>query len=975
VIGLALRVLNAWTMRYSANGDFGIVALMAKHMAEGSDFPVFSYGVAYMGGLEPILSAAMVSFFGTDPTAFPINLGTALIGAFLPPLVYVMARDAGGGRRAGIIATLYCLVGSDALFHYSVAPRGGYMTMMVGGMLALWLTCRAVTRENRGGQASKWIYFLIGIAAGLGWWATELVTVFLVSAIMVILAGWRWRMVWRGVVPGLSGFILGSLPWWVWNATHQWVSLDFGSSLGKVSFGKGLASFGDLFLDIVEMPATGVGALRLILLIGLVLGFFGILFWDAVRGKNRQTFYYRLAMPVLLVVLVLFYSTSHFVRAHACRYLLPVVPVLAVAIGVSCDALLRRFRFPWGWIAAILVIPSQILLLFHLPDGVPADRARWQLAERLEQQVGAFCDNTFVGEYYTYHWLNYASREKLCVAALPMERVASYALRAELAERRAYLANYRGLDVFLTGTGGKSRQVSVDGVVVDYDLTPPSPGWDYVSPTNIVEVQGAEEGDVERVLLDSSVFTAWDVAIPPESKKDLDMKFKHPVFLSGIRLLSMHNRYPGMVSVEGREDGGDRAWRTLLEPTPATSYFWSGSHVMIDGVQYVQEFRFSAPTGGVTQVRLIFHNKGKTEEAISLSEVLLLEQSSAPPSAPPSVDECVAALREGGIRRFYAPRWLSERIALATSREWKTVVPSLLFRQQNELPEDDSSQPVPFTLCERTGLLVDARDAPRSRVVLNRTGARWKERPLGSLILFLVAREAPVAANTRPARFFWTELGCLTGYSNKEVAQRLFESAKTHQGRDECLPALDDLREAVRLYPHHYPAREILVSLLKQAGLESEATVHEAALQAIARPAIPASIRFGNGVEFLGVTLGDHRVRRGNSLPITYFWKCPPGVNPEKWAVFVHVEQDSARFQDDHVLLLTIPSNRLERPLFDEIYTESRTIQVPASLPPGEYKIRLGLLDQTTQRRDSVSTRLPHRKNATELPVRVTLLP
>ncbi|MBU4429254.1 MAG: hypothetical protein KKE37_07875, partial [Verrucomicrobia bacterium] len=51
VFGAAVRVFFAACFRFSMNSDYGIVALMAKHIVEGRDFPVFFYGQAYMGSL------------------------------------------------------------------------------------------------------------------------------------------------------------------------------------------------------------------------------------------------------------------------------------------------------------------------------------------------------------------------------------------------------------------------------------------------------------------------------------------------------------------------------------------------------------------------------------------------------------------------------------------------------------------------------------------------------------------------------------------------------------------------------------------------------------------------------------------------------------------------------------------------------------------------------------------------------------
>ncbi len=901
-VGLVVRLAVAWAMRYSANGDFGIVALMARHMAHGTDFPVFFYGQPYMGGLEPLLSALMCFLMKGDPSAFPVNVGTALAGTFLLPLVYVLARDA-GSRRAGLIAMLYCIVGSDTLLHYSVAPRGGYMIMMAGGLLALWMTCRVVSLENHGEPASKGAFWLIGLAAGVAWWATQLVAVYFVAAGLIVLLGWRWRLLWRGAVPATVGFFLGSLPWWWWNATHQWVSFDFGSSLGKVKFHDGFESFRNLFLILVEMsPQTWMGMGRLILLGGLAAGFIGILVLDKFRGKDKKAYYFRLAVPLLIVVMVLFYSTSQYVRAHASRYLLPVVPALAVMIGVTCDRLLRQFRFPWGWIVAGLVLPSQILLMTKLFDGVSTDRTRWEMASRLEAEVAPLCDGTFIGDFYSFHWLNYAAREKLCVAALPMERYAPYALQAELAERPAYLNNHYNIKEFLAATLSSRKETNIDGVSVDYGITPPPDDWRYVDSSAIVTIQNTSG-------------TNLTVVVPPQSKRNLDFFFAHPVPLAGIRLQSFSGRYPGLVSIEGRKEAGS-SWVSLLPPTVTTRYFWSGPYMVLEGIQYFQEFRINAPTGGVSEVRLTFHNVGKNEEPIRLNEVLLMEQVLRSAGTRPPVDQCVEYLRGRKVRQVCAPRWLADRIAVKVPPgEMSVRVPSLIARRLDELPMQDSTNPQRLVFRETTGLFMDERDAPRSREVLSSAGVDWVENRIGSLSLFVV--QASERASVTKPHVFWTEQGCFS--------------------------------------------------------------VPENQLKQVPPAAVLARIRFDNRLELAGVVLGEGgnriNIKRGKSLSMSYFWKCPLAVDLTRWVAFVHFKNAAGKviFQDDHMLFDNLPPDDLLHQEPGEIFSETRQVSVPESVPPGDYRVWVGMVERRSGQRVKGVTNLNMVKRAAEIPVVVAV--
>ena len=74
----AVRVYFSWLNRHGDNADFGVVALMAKHIAEGTNYPVFFYGLAYGGSLEAAAGALFFPLFGA--TGFAVSLGENLPG-------------------------------------------------------------------------------------------------------------------------------------------------------------------------------------------------------------------------------------------------------------------------------------------------------------------------------------------------------------------------------------------------------------------------------------------------------------------------------------------------------------------------------------------------------------------------------------------------------------------------------------------------------------------------------------------------------------------------------------------------------------------------------------------------------------------------------------------------------------------------------------------------------------------------------
>jgi len=985
-IGLAIRICMAWAMRYPAcNGDFSIIGLMARHMAEGSDYPVFAYGVAYMGSLEPALAALLAKLLHVEVTAFIVNLSPALVGTLLLPLLYLFGRDA-GSRRAGVLAMIYCLAGSDTLLHNSVAPRGGYMNVMVGGLLALWLACWIAARESRGEFVSWRTYFWMGLVGGVAWWVTQLVVVFLLAVVVVLLVGFRRRMIWIGLVPTVIGGLLGSLPWWVWNITEQWGSLDFGGGMSPVPFSQGMVSFWHMFLKLVDMDlqASWHGVYRLIVLLGLAACFVVLCIRDRICKAQDGRFFPRLAALLLALFMVVVYSKSGFSRVNTTRYLLPLFPAVAIMVAVVCDWLLDRFRAPWGWAAFILVIPPYILLLPRMFDGVPADRARWEIAAQLQKEVVPFCDGNFVGDLYTTHWLNFASREQFCVASLPLERYAPYARRVELAERRAYLNGYGNLGDFLLATKGSGLQKVVGNMTVDYGLIPPSNQWRYVEPRDIIAVRDHEGVDCRTVLLDSIMDSSWVTLLKPGTTGSLFFSFERPVRLCGVRLLSLNNYYGWRVSVEGRKDEGS-PWQTLLSPLGVTAYFWSGPYVMIDGIQYFQEFRFESPKGGIREVRLVLHGPKDGEEVVKLGEALFMEADGTERGGAGEgwesagklselVDQVVAARRREGLSRFYAPRWLAERVSIATSNTTATLLPSLFARSINAMAGLDSRDPVPLVFPVDTGLFMDSRDVPRSRAVLREAELTWREIPMGPITLLTVKADGSLPTSSINSRIFWTEQGCFGANCSKQKAQMLYESALKLQGDANRQSRLDALRLAVKTYPPHYPARESLLLDLMTEGAVSEVTSNIAVLKDLTSPRVPGAVTFCNGVDLWGVTINE-QVRPGQTIRVSYYWKCRSDVNTGKWAVFVHIKKIGSLFQDDHVLLAETPDEIIRYQPFPEILVEHRNVTIPQMAKPGDYEIWLGLLDRRTGERVAVTTMLSHKKNAVQLPAHLTVLP
>jgi hypothetical protein len=756
LLGLALRVLNAWSMQYSTNPDFGITALMVKHMAEGRDFPVFFYGQSYMGSLEPAISALLCRLFGVS--GFMITLGTALVGFLTLPLIYLWARDA-GGRQAGLAALLFCLVGSDTIFHYGVAPRGGYMTLMACGLLTLWLSIRITIRCARDERVPSWLFLVLGLVAGLGWWSNQLIVVFYIGSAAVFLLGFR-RSLMKGILPAGLAFLVGSSPWWLWNLTHQWATLDFAHSLGRVHYWLGIQSFIKQSLNLVELTPWkhGWDAPRLLLML-LLMGLFIVRFiYEKRRGLELDRFLPRAAAVAVALGMAAIYVTSKYATISVTRYLLPLYPAVAVMLGVSVAELLRRYRFPFGWIALAVLIPSNIYLLPKMPEAMREGRFSWAAAQKMADVIAPLCDGVCISGFNRY-WVNIATSEKLCVSSQPKEPYAPYGRRVELADNPAVLDDFNGIMKFLALTESSGQVEDVRYAMVIHHLTPPRNNWNYVDSSAMVEVRDVKGEDYHIALSDSSMNTAWRADGTNEVQLTLALDHAHD--LNGIRLLSPNERYPFQLALDGFSVE-DQRWRRLITVDDAANFFWSGPRLLVGGVQYFQEYRFAAPTGGVNQLRLTMRASPKTPQ-ISLAEIRLLETVLESHEKFPSVQDCVEVLRPYQITALHAPRWLASRLSQVLSDVRITPLPSVLSQSIWDWTRRDPSTPQPITFNGRTGLILEERDAPRTRALLQTLQLNWREEPLKRyrLLVIELPRTDPVS------QLCWTELGCFAAHGSE----------------------------------------------------------------------------------------------------------------------------------------------------------------------------------------------------------------
>ena len=759
LLALAVRIAGARWYAHSSNPDYGIVVLMARNIARGVDFPVFFYGQPYMGSFEPMLSAVLARLFGDSP--FVICLGTALLSFVMVVALAHLARRV-AGPWAALAAVALCIVGTPGFFHYNVSPRGGYALALLLTVLLLhagiFMETRAETAAER--RALAWRRAVFGLLGGLGFWNFWLTLPALAAAGLLLLIRLRWRVFhWRVWLPALAGFMLGSLPWWIWNARHDWASLT--STSASSGLRASLAALVKLPLERVPkligavdfLPAGHYGRIVIHLLV-LFLAVLPLVVLVLEWRKSEAAPMRRLAAGFLLyaALFTMAYGFSSFGAIPSSRYLLPLVPIYAVWVGCGitrCFAVARSgdaarrssamsLAVPGVPALALLVALSVWTLKAHAARA--ARQHRWIESARLLAEHPGAREALFAK--FDLFGINWATDEKVCAVSPEIWRYTPYLERLEAASSPGVLENMGGFDHFLEQTGGTAVYERVGRYRLHYHAVPPPGKLAVIPAAAIASISDGCGREWRHELTDDSGETCVRLGLDePGEECCLRVRFREPVEVAGVRLVPRGANSLFYWSVGGVLPDDTR--RQFSGPLVHSGYYWSGPRFFHGGLAARAEQRFAPVVVSELAIRLKLAEREKWK-GIETLQVLAADQT-----PPPEVDFAAAAevVKAAGVTRLFADRWAANQLASELrGAAWVSREPSLT----GEDPCWCAAVPV----AAGSGVIVAPVDAPHIRGVLERAGIAADERPAGGLVLFQLC-DLPVREDDTPVLAFY----------------------------------------------------------------------------------------------------------------------------------------------------------------------------------------------------------------------------
>ncbi len=420
--GMGLRLAAAFPPhKYPADADVLLTGLCAERVLRG-DPPVFFSSVR-IGSLECLMAAPMVAALG--PTRLPLALASLLLALAALVVGHRMACTLFDRRLACLVLLFLALPPPAMLFWTSML--NGYPMVLLLCLSTLWLAAR-IDRDGVTAVGSG----LLGLAVGLGFWHSFLT----LAASLPALAWLGWRRGAqvlrnpRAVAAGGLLFLAGAAPWVAFNLRWDLASLRYNfAGLPVGGGGAALDNARYLLTDLLPelaasadptrkssqaLLATGLRPLALAIA-GVAAAAFLVL--PAFAWRRREL---RRLLPgwVLLAGVVgcttglYVFSAAGQLRGLMVRYVLPLWPVLAVALAFLLAALTAaggRGRIP-----AVAVASSLLLFdfaVYQLP-WTPQRQGLVALAvadQRLLEQLAARHVDMVLGSYWMVYPLAYLS--------------------------------------------------------------------------------------------------------------------------------------------------------------------------------------------------------------------------------------------------------------------------------------------------------------------------------------------------------------------------------------------------------------------------------------------------------------------------------------------------------------------------------------------------------------------------------------
>ncbi len=355
---LVLLALVRVILHCLTNGQYGF---HRDELQTIDDARHLDWGFVVYPPIAPLIARLELIIFGTSLVGFRIFAAVAVSAAMV--VAGMIARELGGGGRGQFLTAIAVAIAPVSLAQGAVFQYVSFDYLW--GVTLTYFLVKLLKSEN-----PRW-WLAIGATLGIGMetrYTMGFLALGVVGGVLLtnvrkhLLDGWLWA----GVAVSVALF----LPNLLWQANHQFISLDFLSHLHE--------------RDVRQGRNHGFLLLQLLFCVNLVtipLTFLGLWFYLA-REEGKK---YRLVGWTFLVAFALFY----FAKARF-YYTVPLFPVLLAAGSVQFMKWIDGLRPLLSWTMrgiqwAALALNGVLCALLVTPVA-PFGSAIWRVTSKLHDQ-------------------------------------------------------------------------------------------------------------------------------------------------------------------------------------------------------------------------------------------------------------------------------------------------------------------------------------------------------------------------------------------------------------------------------------------------------------------------------------------------------------------------------------------------------------------------------------------------------------
>jgi hypothetical protein len=379
-LGIVSRLPQLRSPNLLADGDECILGLMAKHVAQGREFPLFFYGQHY--AFSPVETVAgALSFVVAGVGAVPLKVAGLALWILGIVFMFLALSKVLQTRRSFWISAI--LVLNPAWAVWSLRDGGGYLTSFAASPALVWLLLRDREHETIG----RWL--VAGALTALIYLAQPLWLPGLVPLVAAILLS-RFRFSWAIGYGSVTAAAIVLVKIATATTSEAWGGPTMGNpdllgSLPRVANQIYVALTGSHYLYwAIDPPGPATRIVAVVWCAALPVAALVQIY----RLVTRR--YCTLSHLLFLSVLSTLAAEWILLSARDARYLLPLSSLLVALAGVDLLDLSERRLFPRSAVVVtttILVVLGSLSLRefreFNFLWANPAQR--WTEAKRLQQ--------------------------------------------------------------------------------------------------------------------------------------------------------------------------------------------------------------------------------------------------------------------------------------------------------------------------------------------------------------------------------------------------------------------------------------------------------------------------------------------------------------------------------------------------------------------------------------------------------------